>query len=162
MSNASECPVCKAPLLVSGSGRLVLIQVAVTEPLSFTRKQSTHLSGVSSIRRQKTPARQGSPLVATVVFLPGTACRRNMALCHARRPAAVKHETETSRQRFRPCIVPGTTRKHADKDPTALPVPCGPSGPFYLRHSYQRRAFQKPGDNPGRGLPVRPLDALPN
>jgi hypothetical protein len=85
-----------------------------------------------------------------------------MTLCHVPAVPVVNYEIEESRQCFRPCIVPGTTRKHADRPITALQWNGRPSGLSYWHHSYQRQAFEKPGDSPGRGLPIRPHDALPN
>lgn len=110
----------QAPPLVSGSGRLVLIQVAAIEPHSSTRKDRIHNECMPSIRCQKTPARQGSPLLTAFVFLPGVRTAGFMALCHAPTIPTVKHEMDNSRQCFRSCIVPGTTRKHADRSLTAL------------------------------------------
>jgi hypothetical protein len=100
----------QAPPLVSGSGRLVLIRVAATEPRTSIRKDRTHVERMPSIRCQKTPARQGSPLLTATVFLPGIRTAGNMTLCHAPAIPTVKHEIDNSRRCFRSRIVPGTTR----------------------------------------------------
>ena len=69
-----------------------------------------------------------------------------MTLCHAPAIPTVKHEIDNSRRCFRSRIVPGTTRKHAERPITALQWNVRPSGLSYWHHSYQRQAFQKPGD----------------
>lgn len=108
--------------LVSGSGGLVLIQVAANEPHLSSRKTSIHVPRVSSIRCQKTSARQGSPLLTAIILLPRTKAAGTIALRHLPAAPVVNYENEESRQCFRSCIVPGTTRKES-KTPARRPFP---------------------------------------
>jgi len=98
----------------------------------------------------------GQSSFGRIVFLPRTRAAGVTALCNDPAALTVRHEIEKTRRCFRRCIVPGTTRKHADSSLTALQGISRPSGRSYWHHSYQRRAFQEPVDETGRGLPFPP------
>jgi len=62
----------------------------------------------------------GQSSFSRIVFLPRTGAAGGITLCDTPAALTVRHEIEKSRQCFRRCIVPGTTRKHADRSITAL------------------------------------------
>jgi len=130
---------------------------------SFPYKKNLHTRRVCVLfPPPKDACPPGQSSFSRIVFLPRTRAAGGLALCDTPAALTVRHEIEKSRRCFRRCIVPGTTRKHADLSLTALQGISKPSGFSYWHHSYQRRAFQEPVDETGRGLPVRPLYALPN
>ncbi len=126
------------------------MRVAAKKPPTDPGNLQAHPGCPSSFPRHQTarPVPRTSRLTACV-FFPETGMGAGRGVRYpGPAPPAVKHESVKRVTAF----VPARRSRHHPllrrRDPTALPGHRGPSGPFYLRHSYPRRAFRTRGGRP--------------